>query len=70
MDAIFEQLAQVHAQAETDASILRLSLDAKATVLIGISRVSRVLCKRFCAIENLNWKTFFKANGELVQNTR
>ena len=34
-DAIFEQLAQVHAQADADERILRLSLDAKATVLIG-----------------------------------
>jgi len=34
-DAIFEQLAQVHAQADADECILRLSLDAKATVLIG-----------------------------------
>lgn len=34
-DAIFEQLAQVHAQADADECVLRLSLDAKATVLIG-----------------------------------
>ena len=34
-DAIFEQLAQVHAQADADVHSLRLSLDAKATVLIG-----------------------------------
>ncbi len=34
-DAIFEQLAQVHAQADGDERVLRLSLDAKATILIG-----------------------------------
>ncbi len=34
-DAIFEELAQVNAEAEADERILRLSLDAKATVLIG-----------------------------------
>ena len=34
-DAIFEQLAKVHAQADRDEGVLRLSLDAKATVLIG-----------------------------------
>ena len=34
-DAIFEQLAQTHAQAREDNTILRLSLDAKAAVNIG-----------------------------------
>lgn len=34
-DAIFEQLAQVHAQADADEHVLRISLDAKATILIG-----------------------------------
>lgn len=34
-DAIFDRLAQVNVQADTDERILRLSLDAKATVLIG-----------------------------------
>lgn len=34
-DAIFEQLAEVHAQAQADASLLRLSLDAKATLNLG-----------------------------------
>src|SRR5260221_844303 len=34
-DAIFEQLALVHAQAKADNSVLRLSLDAKASVSIG-----------------------------------
>ncbi len=34
-DAIFEQLARLHAQAHADPSVLRLSLDAKATVNIG-----------------------------------
>lgn len=34
-DAIFEQLAQVNAQADADETVLRLSLDAKATVWIG-----------------------------------
>ena len=34
-DAIFEQLALVNAEADADASVLRLSLDAKATILIG-----------------------------------
>lgn len=34
-DAIFEQLTQIHAQADADESVLRLSLDAKATILIG-----------------------------------
>lgn len=34
-DAIFEQLSQVHAQADADEHILRISLDAKATILIG-----------------------------------
>jgi transposase len=34
-DAIFAQLARVNAAADADARVLRLSLDAKATVLIG-----------------------------------
>lgn len=34
-DAIFTQLAQVHAQANADEHVLRISLDAKATILIG-----------------------------------
>ncbi len=34
-DAIFEQLAQTHAQAREDNTVLRLSLDAKAAVNIG-----------------------------------
>lgn len=34
-DAIFEQLAQLNSKADADDLVLRLSLDAKATVLIG-----------------------------------
>src|SRR5437764_9517417 len=34
-DAIFEQLAQLHAAVKADDSVLRLSLDAKATVAVG-----------------------------------
>lgn len=34
-DAIFDQLAQVNAQADADESVLRLSLDAKASVWVG-----------------------------------
>jgi hypothetical protein len=34
-DAIFEQLAQANAQADADESVLRLSLDAKASVWVG-----------------------------------
>lgn len=34
-DAIFEQLAILHAQAKADESVLRLSLDAQATVAVG-----------------------------------
>lgn len=34
-DAIFEQLAELHAQAQADNTVLRLSLDAKATLNIG-----------------------------------
>ncbi len=34
-DAIFEQLDKLHKEAEQDKTILRLSMDAKATVLIG-----------------------------------
>jgi transposase len=34
-DAIFEQLAQVNAQADADETVLRLSLDAKASVWVG-----------------------------------
>jgi hypothetical protein len=34
-DAIFEQLAQVNAQADADDTLLRLSLDAKASVRVG-----------------------------------
>ncbi len=34
-DAIFEQLAEVHAQAQVDDTVLRLSLDAKATLNLG-----------------------------------
>ena len=47
-DAIFEQLNQIHRQAKKDETILRMSFDAKATVLIGaFSRggVSRVEIK-------------------------
>lgn len=34
-DAIFEQLATVHEQAREDNSVLRLSIDAKASVKVG-----------------------------------
>ena len=34
-DAIFEQLSQVHAQAQADPSVLRLSMDTKAAVKVG-----------------------------------
>ena len=34
-DAIFAQLARVNSAADGDPQVLRLSLDAKATVLIG-----------------------------------
>jgi hypothetical protein len=34
-DAIFDQLAHRHQAAKEDETVLRLSLDAKATVLIG-----------------------------------
>jgi hypothetical protein len=34
-DAIFEQLAEVHAHAQADDTVLRLSLDAKATLNLG-----------------------------------
>jgi len=47
-DAIFEQLNQIHEQAGEDETVLRLSFDAKATVLIGaLSRrgISRVEVK-------------------------
>ena len=47
-DAIFEQLNQIHQQAREDETTLRMSFDAKATVLIGaLSRggVSRVQVK-------------------------
>ncbi len=47
-DAIFEQLNQIHQQAQEDETILRMSFDAKASVLIGMfSRggVSRVEVK-------------------------
>jgi hypothetical protein len=35
-DAIFERLAQVNPDADADATILRLSIDAKATIPIGL----------------------------------
>jgi hypothetical protein len=35
-DAIFEQLGQVNAQADADETMLRLSVDAKGTVLLGL----------------------------------
>ena len=47
-DAIFEQLNQIHRQAQEEETVLRMSFDAKATVLIGaFSRggVSRVEIK-------------------------
>ena len=34
-DAIFEQLARVNAEADADQTVLRLSLDAKASVWVG-----------------------------------
>jgi transposase len=34
-DAIFEELADLHRQAKQDATILRISMDAKATIPIG-----------------------------------
>src|SRR5947207_6101850 len=34
-DAIFEQLAQLHAEVKADDTVLRLSIDAKATVAVG-----------------------------------
>lgn len=47
-DAIFEQLNQIHQQAKEDETVLRMSFDAKASVLLGmLSRggVSRVEVK-------------------------
>ena len=35
-DAIFDQLGQVHAEADADETILRLSWDAKATIPLGL----------------------------------
>jgi len=35
-DAIFEQLAQVYVTADRDETMLRMSIDAKATVLLGL----------------------------------
>lgn len=35
-DAIFEQLHKLHQEADEDETILRISMDAKATVLIGL----------------------------------
>jgi hypothetical protein len=35
-DAIFEQLHEWHKEADEDETILRISMDAKATVLIGL----------------------------------
>jgi transposase len=35
-DDIFEQLHKLHAEADKDGTILRISMDAKATVLIGL----------------------------------
>lgn len=35
-DAIFEQLDEVHRAAEDDETVLRLSMDAKTTILIGL----------------------------------
>src|SRR3954452_6608309 len=52
-DAIFEQLAQRHAAMKADDTVLRLSIDAKATVAVGpFSRHghSRVVVK---ALEHL-----------------
>jgi hypothetical protein len=34
-DAIFEQLAHLHTQAKQDDSVLRISMDAKATIPVG-----------------------------------
>jgi hypothetical protein len=34
-DAIFEQLSRVKTAAETDATVMRISLDAKASVKVG-----------------------------------
>jgi hypothetical protein len=34
-EAIFEQLSQVHAQAQADPGVLRLSMDSKAAVKVG-----------------------------------
>jgi hypothetical protein len=47
-DAIFEELADLHTQAQQDDTILRISMDAKATIPIGwFSRggLSRVVVK-------------------------
>ena len=38
-DAIFEQLAQVNAAADADETALRLSIDAKGTILLGVKGV-------------------------------
>jgi len=35
-DAIFEQLDEVHAEADEDETVLRISMDAKATIPIGL----------------------------------
>ena len=59
-DAIFEQLAKLHAQTKADDTVLRLSLDAKAAVAVGpFSRhgQSRIVVNAadhdFEAVENL-----------------
>jgi hypothetical protein len=36
-DAIFDQLSNIHTSAKNDETVLRLSIDAKATVLVGPS---------------------------------
>jgi len=35
-DAIFEQVAQINAAADADETTLRLSVDAKGTILLGL----------------------------------
>jgi len=51
-DAIFEQLAQTHASARVDNTVLRLSLDAKAALSIGpFSRHGKTRVQR-CAADH------------------
>ena len=56
-DAIFEQLSRVNPQADEAPDTLRLSLDAKATVNVGLKQIAASVLETGAAYEMLSNQT-------------